>query len=115
MEQLTLAAKLLINDKITALCQCKYASQATISKVKDNKMELKKTVGLVAFQKPQLQSVLIFYKFVHPCVLPFLFNVLFSPSLISSALILYFTQFVVSSRCLNFDKSGDETPAFNKV
>lgn len=115
MEQLTLAAKLLINDKITALCQCKYASQASTSKVKDNKVELKKTVGLATFQKPQLQSVLIFYKFVHPCVLYFLFNVLFSPSLIFSALILYFTQFVGSSRCLNFDKSRDETPAFNKV
>lgn len=97
------------------MCQCKYASQATISKVKDNKMELKKTVELATFQKPQLQSVLVFYKFVHPYVLPFLFNVLFSPSLIFSALILYFTQFDDSSLCLNFDKSRDQTPAFNKV
>ena len=54
-------------------------------------------------------------KFVHLRVLSFLFSVLFSPSLIFSALILYFTQFDDSSRCLSFDKSRDETPAFNKV
>ena len=84
-------------------------------RLKTTKWNLKKTVELATFQKPQLQSVLIFYKFVHPYVLSFLFNVLFSPSLIFSALILYFTQFDDSSLCLNFDKSRDETPAFNKV
>ena len=40
-----------------------------ISKVTDKKNDLWKTVRLTSFQKPKLQSVSIFFKFVHPCVL----------------------------------------------
>ena len=43
-----------------------------ISIVTNNKNELWKTVRLTSFQKPQLQSVSIFFKFVHPCFLFYL-------------------------------------------
>ena len=50
------------------------------SNVANNKSELWKTVRLTSFQKPQLQSVLIFFKFIHLGLL--LWLTLFLPSLI---------------------------------
>ena len=46
----------------------KYVFQGIISNVSNNKIEPWKTVRLTRFQKPQLQSTSIFFKFVHPCL-----------------------------------------------
>ena len=46
----------------------KYVVQGIISNVSNNKIEPWKTVRLTRFQKPQLQSTSLFFKFVHPCL-----------------------------------------------
>lgn len=63
--------KYLVNDKIAALYQKIYLASIA-SNVTDNKSELWKTVRLANFQKPQLQSISIFLRFVHPCLLYYL-------------------------------------------
>ena len=52
---------------------------STISNVTNDKNELRKTVSLASFQKPQLQSVSIF-KFAIRVRRPFVFVVIFIPS-----------------------------------
>ena len=47
-------------------------SWALYQTLQTTKMNLEKTVGLTSFQKPQLQSVSIFWKFKHPCLLFYL-------------------------------------------
>ena len=69
--------KILVNDKITALSVNKCLA-STKSNVTKNDNELWKTVRLRGFQKPQLQSISIFFKFVH--VLPDVFTLLFIAS-----------------------------------
>ena len=79
------------------------------SNVKTTKMNFK-NVRLTSFQKPQLQTVSIFFKFVHPPVL--LFHLLSYLYLFSffEWLFLCFTQFGDSSHCLNLDKFRDTAP-----
>ena len=60
-----------------------------ISIITNNKNELWKTVRLISFQKPQLQSVSIFVKFVHPFFLFYLLCYLYIP-LTFRAVILHF-------------------------
>ena len=74
-----------------------------------NNNELWKPVWLTSFQKPQLQSVSIFFKFVHPnTVPPFVFAVVFFLRLTDfEKLCLCFTQFGSGSLCLNVDKFRD--------
>ena len=62
---LTLAKKLLINDKLTTSCQTTMPSKQYIKRCK----QLWKTVRLISFQNPELQSVSIFLNFVHPSLL----------------------------------------------
>ena len=94
------AVKHNINEKITCKWQNysfisnKYVSQSLYLNVTNSKNGLWKTVRLTSFQKPLLQSVLIFFKFVHPCLV----------------LYLLFTQFGDSSPCLKFDNSHDTAP-----
>ena len=73
-----------------------------ISNITNNKNELWKPARLTSFQKPQLQSVLIF-KLVHPCPLLYQLAVLF----ILSFNILSHSFDVLHSRCLNFDEFPD--------
>ena len=54
--------KLLVKAQNTAWCQTHFASQASLN--------------VIIFEKPQLQSVSLFLKFVHPCHRPFVFDVL---------------------------------------
>ena len=61
--------KLLVNDKITASCQTNMSLKHYIKGCKQQKRTLKKTVRLTSLQKPQLQSVSIIFKFVHPWLL----------------------------------------------
>ena len=64
-------------NKITAFAkQNMFAS--IISVVTNNKNELYKTVRLTSLQKPQLQSVSIFFEFFHPCLLLYLLCHLYS-------------------------------------
>ena len=53
----------------------KDVSQALYQTLQTTKMNLK-TVRLTRFQKPQLQSVSIFFKFVHPCLHLYLYLIL---------------------------------------
>ena len=53
------------------LCVKQICLLSVIWNVTNNKNGLWKTVKLTSFQKPQSQSVSIFFKFVHPC--PFLY------------------------------------------
>ena len=46
--------------------------ESYINNVTNNKNELWKTVRLTSFQKPQLQSISIFFKFVYSCFLLYL-------------------------------------------
>ena len=66
------------------------------------KLSFEKPARLTSFQKPQLQSVLIF-KLVHPCLLLYQLAVLFIPSFN----ILSHSFDVLHSRCLNFDEFPD--------
>ena len=59
---LTLAKKLVINDKLTTSCQTTMPFKQYIKRCK----QLWKTVRLISFQNPELQSVSIFLNFVHP-------------------------------------------------
>ena len=79
-----------------------------ISKVTDKKNDLWKTVRLTSFQKPKLQSVSIFFKFVHPCVLLYS-AVLFIPFFYCfEGLFLCFTQFSNGFHCFNFDNFRED-------
>ena len=49
------------------LCVKQICLLSVIWNLTNNKNELWKTVKLTSFQKPQSQSVSIFFKFVHPC------------------------------------------------
>ena len=62
LRKLTLAGKLLVTDNITASYQTNISPEA-ISNVTNNK-KMNFSVSLTSFQKAQLQSVLIFFKFV---------------------------------------------------
>ena len=74
--------KLLLNNKTTALCQANMSPKHCIKPYQrlqtTTKNKLWKTLMLTSFQKLQLQSVSIFFKFVHdsisysPCYLHFL-------------------------------------------
>ena len=77
-----------------------------ISNVINNKNELWKIVRQTSFQKPQLQSVLIFFNFVHPCLLLYscVIYTLFS---CVERLFLCFTQSGGGSHSLDFDKFCD--------
>ena len=80
-----------------------------ISNVTNNKNELWKIVRQTSFQKPQLQSVLIFYKFVHPCLL--LYScVIYTLFLCFERLFLCFTQSGGGSHSLDFNKFCDTAP-----
>ena len=63
--------KYLLNDKITVLCQ-KKPFKHCVTSYRLNKNELWKTVRLTNFQIPQLLSLSIFLRFVHPCLLSYL-------------------------------------------
>ena len=66
-------AKQPVNDKNTASCQTNNVSQALKQKgLKRKKTEFEKLFRLTSCQKPQLQSVSNFFKFVHPCFLLYL-------------------------------------------
>ena len=71
--------------------------------------ELWKIVRQTSFQKPQLQSVLIFFKFVHPCLLLYscVINTFFS---CFERLFLCFTLSGGGSHSLDFDKFCDTAP-----
>ena len=62
--------KLPVNDKITSFVSNKVCLQSIISIVSNNNNELWKTVRLK--KKPELQSVSIFFKFLHQCLLLYL-------------------------------------------
>ena len=64
---LTLVTKSLVINKITAPSPANMPPKHYIKR--NNKNELWKTVWLTSFHKPQLQSVSIFFKFVHPNLL----------------------------------------------
>ena len=87
----------------------KYVSWAYQTRNTNNRNELWKTVSLTSFQNPQLQSVTIFFKFVHLCLLLYLLCYLYL-LLTFWLLFLSFTQFASGSHCLNFDKFRDTTP-----
>ena len=89
--------------KMTASYQTNLSPTALyMSNITNNKNELWKPARLTSFQKPQLQSVLIF-KLVHPCPLLYQLAVLFIPSFN----ILIHSFDVLHSRCLNFDEFPD--------
>ena len=69
---LTLAKKLLVDDKITASWQKKICVLSVILKFTNNRDELWKLFSLTVFQKPQLQSMLIFLNLAHLCLLLYL-------------------------------------------
>ena len=73
----------------------KICLQSIISIVTSNKNELCETVVLTRFQKRQLQSVLILFRFLHPFAERFI---------LFEQLLLFFTQFGDNSLRLNFDK-----------
>ena len=77
--------KLLVNDKITALCQTNIPSKHYFKCNKQQKMNFEK-FRLTSFSKPQVHSVSIFFKFVHPCLLLYLLNYFY--------LLLCFEQFI---------------------
>ena len=63
------AKNLLVNDK-TCHNLFNYASQTVYQRAAvNNKNELIKNVRLTSFQNPQMRTVLILFKFFHPCVL----------------------------------------------
>ena len=94
-----------MNDKIAAFAkQNMFAS--IISVVTNNKNELWKPVRLTSFQKPQLQSVSIFFEFFHPCLLLYLLCHFYS-LLTFWALILMFHSVWRRCLCLYSDKFGD--------
>ena len=95
-------------NKIAVSCQ-KKCPLSIISNVTNNKNELWKIVRQTSFQKPQLQSVLIFYKFVHPCLL--LYScVIYTLFLCFERLFLCFTQSGGGSHSLDFNKFCDTAP-----
>ena len=95
---------------------------STISNVTNDKNELRKTVSLASFQKPQLQSVSIF-KFAIRVRRPFVFPVIFIPSFhvlsnhfeVPLSLVAFFTVWIYKfseTGPLNSwtDCSGEQTP-----
>ena len=76
-ERSNLTKKLLhYDDKITVSCSTnmfpEHFFQAWHQMLQTTKINLKKSVSLIFFfQKSQLQSASIFFKFVHPCLLLF--------------------------------------------
>ena len=94
------AVKHNINEKITGKWQNhsfisnKYVSQSLYLNVTNSKNGLWKTVRLTRFEKALLQSLLIFFKLVLPCLV----------------LYMLFTQFGDSFHCLKFDNSHDTAP-----
>ena len=68
-----------------------------------------KTDRLISFQKPSVQSVLIFFNFVHPHIRFYLwYYLILSSNFLSS----YFVSphLVENFHCLNFDRFRDTTP-----
>ena len=66
--------KLLVNDKITVLCQTKICLQNIISNFTNNKNELWKSVRLTSFQKPHIidcSSVALFVFTVYTLIYSF--------------------------------------------
>ena len=80
-----------------------------ISNITNNKNELWKTVRWTSFQKPQLQSVSISFKFDHACLLLY-FYVIYTLFSCFERLFLCFTQSGGGSHSLDFDKFGDTAP-----
>ena len=66
---LKLIKKLLVNDKIAASYPTNILQWINLYK---QQMNLEKLLGEQVFNNPQFQSVLIFFKFVHPCLLFYL-------------------------------------------
>ena len=101
--------ELLLNDKITALCQTNYYVPQVLLQMQlfNNENELWKTIRLTSFPNTQLQSVSILFKYVHACVLLYLFAVLLFLSLVF--MVLCFTEFNGGS-FLNCDKFCDTAP-----
>ena len=64
MTTLRKCAKLLVN-----LTKSQLHVPSIISNITDIKNNVEKPVRLTCFQKPQLQSILTFFKFVHQCLL----------------------------------------------
>ena len=80
-----------------------------ISNITNNKNELWKTVTWTSFQKPQLRSVSISFKFVHACLLLY-FYVIYTLFSCFERLFLCFTQSDGGSQSLDFDKFCDTAP-----
>ena len=85
----------------------KYVSQSNFT---SSRNELWKNVSLTRFQKPQLKSFSISFKFkIHPCLLLYLLFYLYL-LLTFEQLFLYFTQLCGSLHCPNFGKFCDTAP-----
>ena len=80
-----------------------------ISNITNNKNELWKTFRWTSFQKPQLQSVSISFKFVYACLLLY-FYVIYTLFSCFERLFLCFTQSGGGSHSLDFDKFCDTAP-----
>ena len=80
-----------------------------MSKVKNDKNEVWKSVRLTSFQKPQLQSVSIFSKFVHPC-LP-LYYLCYLYVILKFRAVIFMFNPILWQFCLNFDKLRDTAPS----
>ena len=90
--------KLLANGKITASCQACMSPRHYIKRYRHLKWTLYNcfsTVGLTSFQKPQLQSVSILFKFFHPYPLLYLlcYKLFISSFHVLSCYFSCFTQF----------------------
>ena len=84
--------------------QKKIHLPSLILNITNNKNELWKTVRLTHFQKLQLQSVSISFKFVHQGLSSFVFVVLLNLLLTFCAVSFCFIQFSDRSHFLNFGK-----------
>ena len=68
MHYSTLTKKLLVNVKITASWRTNFLPMHYIKHYKQQKWTLKKMLGKQVFKNLQFQSILIVFRFVHPCL-----------------------------------------------
>ena len=93
--------KLLVNDKITALCQTNMSPKHNLSPYKQQKGTLK-TVSLTSFRKPPNAICFNLLLQVYPSVLPSIFVVINTSFFLRFEwLFLCCSQFGGSSLCLN--------------
>ena len=86
LQNLTLAKKSLVNDKVTVPCPTRYASYAHYIHHSKQQNELEKLIRPTIFQNLQMQSVSIFFRFVH-LHLSFVFALLFILSGLCSSIV----------------------------